>query len=531
MSEELAAQLFLRLGWYRVKDDLEHRTFVKFPFEVQMIELNLDEWLDVLQQRVRDDRYVPSAPILCEIPKPKGAIRPGMHLTLEDRVVYLSAVGACLPQLHESLAWAQRTVDYSYQLADDPDAETWMRGRFNGWSAFRNESLRLLAEEGYSYLVSADITAYYDLIDIGTLISELRAIGAPRESVRQIGDCLNRWATAVGPGRGIPQGNSGSDLLAKLYLNAVDHALADAGFKHLRYVDDFRIFCHSRVEAQRALMLLAKLLRQRGLHVASEKLAILPADQARTEIEGIVPTLRAVQARLAQRLIDALGSEDEDPYLGAAEIDRLLADNPDDTPIEVIEEAYQTYFIDRSEAFDKTLFHYLLNRLRKARSRAAVSDCARILHEHPYETWPVLQYWAGVGVADDVIESVLVPFVQSDRAVYDYQRYQILSWMLGLVFYPPAEAVACVRELTFDARRPSYLRAVARQLLGRWGNEADLEQLLFSYNQAGNDLDRAGVLLSLGRLEVGRRNSFLARVERESPLTMRAAVLVRDGAI
>ncbi len=72
-------------------------------------------------------------------------------------------------------------------------------------------------------------------------------------------------------------------------------------------------------------------------------------------------------------------------------IDQLLADNPDDTPIEVIEEAYQAYFIDRHDLFDKTLFHYLLNRLRKARSTAAVQDCARVMEEHPYETWPILQ--------------------------------------------------------------------------------------------------------------------------------------------
>ncbi len=197
----------------------------------------------------------------CEIPKPKGAIRPGMHLTFADRVIYLAAVGACLPKLHEALQWAQGSVDFSYLLAEDAEEESWMRGRFYGWKSFRDESLKLLDEGGYSYVVTADITAYYDLIDIGTLVSDLRAIGAPPESIRQISECLNRWAAAVGPSRGIPQGNSGSDLLAKLYLNSVDRALADGNFKHLRYVDDIRIFCHSRVEAQRAVMLLAKLLR------------------------------------------------------------------------------------------------------------------------------------------------------------------------------------------------------------------------------------------------------------------------------
>jgi hypothetical protein len=166
-----------RLAWNRVKEDLGHRTFIQFPFEVQMIELNLDEWLDSLLERVRLDRYAPSAPLLCEIPKPKSAIRPGAHLTFHDRVVYFACVAACLPQLHDTLRWAQRTVDFSYLLPDDPDDERWLRGKVGPWKAFGKESLRLLDEDGYTHVVVADITAYYDTIDIATMISDLRTIG------------------------------------------------------------------------------------------------------------------------------------------------------------------------------------------------------------------------------------------------------------------------------------------------------------------------------------------------------------------
>src|SRR5262249_12241962 len=151
----------------------------------------------------------------------KGAIRSGAHLSLVDRVVYFACVGACLEQLHAALRWAQRTVDFSYQLAETSDDERWLRGRLGGWKAFRNGRLSILEEGGYSYVVMTDITAYYDLVDIGTLVSDLRAIGSPEEPVQQIGRCLNRWAQTQA-GRGIPQGNSASDLLAKLYLNSLD---------------------------------------------------------------------------------------------------------------------------------------------------------------------------------------------------------------------------------------------------------------------------------------------------------------------
>jgi retron-type reverse transcriptase len=106
---------------------------------------------------------------------------------------------------------------------------------------------------------------------------------------RLLSKCLNKWSL-VG-GRGVTQGHTPSDILAKLYLNSVDRNLSSLGFAHYRYVDDFRIFCRSLPEARRALMDLTQLLRRRGLQLASEKLEIFRADQARTKIAGI-PTVR-----------------------------------------------------------------------------------------------------------------------------------------------------------------------------------------------------------------------------------------------
>ena len=82
---------------------------------------------------------------------------------------------------------------------------------------------------------------------------------------------LNRWAQPRA--KGIPQGFSASDILAKIYLNPIDRALRNGGFTHLRYVDDIRIFCKSRLEAKRGLLLLNDLMRKRGLNLQSAKIA------------------------------------------------------------------------------------------------------------------------------------------------------------------------------------------------------------------------------------------------------------------
>ena len=78
----------------------------------------------------------------------------------------------------------------------------------------------------------------------------------PEEAAKLLSACLNRWAEPRG--KGIPQGRrSASDILAKLYLDSIDHNLRNEGFSHLRYVDDIRIFCGDIREAKRAVLKLS----------------------------------------------------------------------------------------------------------------------------------------------------------------------------------------------------------------------------------------------------------------------------------
>src|SRR6266496_3850599 len=121
---------------------------------------------------------------------------------------------------------------------------------------------------------------------------DLKASGVDTDVVNELSKCLNRWTQVNN--KGLPQSNSASDILAKLYLDNVDKGLVNAGFTHLRYVDDFRIFCKTSSEAKKALIELIRLLRKRGLNLQSAKTKILPANEALNEIEGIQPVITMV---------------------------------------------------------------------------------------------------------------------------------------------------------------------------------------------------------------------------------------------
>lgn len=523
MSEAQAELLNLELAWTRVKQDiLDDQLFAQRLLERKLIEADEDGWWDSVKQDIMLNRYHPAPALTVDVPKTKGAVRPGALLPLRDAVVYYAVVGACLGPIEVSTRWAS-DIDYSNRLRTNN--VQWLEHRFKGWTDFRERSLALI-EEGSSYVVVCDIAAFYENVDIGLLVSDLRTAGCPDDALTLLSPCLNRWAL-VG-GRGLTQGHSASAILAKLYLNSVDHNLRELGHSHLRYVDDIRIFCHSRPEAKRAILDLTQLLRRRGLQLATEKLEIQRADYAQRRIMGVVTTIQTVQARLVEQLIETLGLEN--PYLDIWEVDKLISANPDEAPMDIIRETYQSHFIDSLSPFDKSLFRFLLRRLASAGDTLAVENCRLQLERHPEETHTVLRYIGEVEATPD-FGDFLAAYIGSDRAVYPYQTYQVLSWYLKIELEPPEGVIATARGLAFDESQPEYLRAVARQMLGRYGAAADLERLEASYNRAGGDLEKAELICSISRMETGRRNAFLARVANDGELQRRAVQLVRAGAI
>jgi hypothetical protein len=146
------------------------------------------------------------------------------------------------------------------------------------------------------------------------------------EAARLLSACLHRWAGLRG--KGIPQGYSASDILAKLYLDPIDHNLRNAGFTHLRHGDDIRIFCRDLQEAKQALLQLSDLLRVRGLNVQSAKTRVYRSDEVLHLIDGVGPVL-----------------------------ERITAANPGQPPLDVLERAFRVHFIHAQDAdFDTRLF-------------------------------------------------------------------------------------------------------------------------------------------------------------------------------
>lgn len=524
MSEQLADLLNLDVAWRRVKSDIAHRVFIGHPYSVSLIEFALREWLDNRLESVKRDTYTPSPIFICDVPKGDGLIRPGGHLSYADRLIYTGCVGACFPAIQRTLQWSQGVVDFSYQLAFDPANPVWIRDRFVGWRNFDEKTIASI-KAGAAFVVVADISAFYENIDIGLLISDVRATGAPEPAVHQLSICLNKWAQLSG--RGIPQGQTPSDILAKLYLNTVDHNLRNMGYQHLRYVDDIRVFCASEVEAKQSLVDLSRLLRRRGLNLQSAKSEILSASQAQTRIEEVTMALRSVLHEFIAEVVQQSGLGD--PYIDVSQADQILEDSVDDAPIEVIQRAYRHYFMEEPRKFNKSLFRFLLNRLAKQSDEFASGHALNLLELHPEESQTILQYLISVSPIR-ALEPAIVELLRSGRIVYDYQGYQIVAWLLENCTEPSSELLDFVRGIAFSNEPPRYVRTVCRAFLGHFGATADLERLSHLYDSTTDPSERVEIICSLRRLERGRRNTFLGRVERDGEMNRLAVRWVKSNA-
>jgi RNA-directed DNA polymerase len=72
--------------------------------------------------------------------------------------------------------------------------------------------------------------------------------------------------------RGTPQGGVASPLLANIALNILDWYLHEHGYRFVRYADDFVVLCRSEAEAEEALALVERFVKDRlGLSLSSEK--------------------------------------------------------------------------------------------------------------------------------------------------------------------------------------------------------------------------------------------------------------------
>lgn len=216
-----------------------------------------------LAEQIKAQTYRPQAVRRVHIPKPgrPNETRPLGIPTVRDRVVQRAIVNVLEPILDHQ--FHERSFGFRH-------------GR-GAHDALRIVEQRL--QEGYVYVVDADLKGYFDTIPKDRLlmlikehVSDSRMLKLIRMFLDQsILEELREWT----PIAGVPQGAVLSPVLSNLYLNPLDHLMADSGFEMVRYADDFVILCRTQTEADEALRLITQWVEQAGLTLHPTKTKIV----------------------------------------------------------------------------------------------------------------------------------------------------------------------------------------------------------------------------------------------------------------
>ena len=262
LIDKVYAPRTLRAAFERVKANdgapgVDHVT-------VRAFEAHLEENLARLSRSLRDGTYRPQAVRRAWVPKPgRKEKRPLGIPTVRDRVAQTALRSVLEPIFERDFA------EHSYGFRPGRGAKDALR-----------EVARLL-REGHWWVVDADIRSYFDSIPRERLLARvaekiadgrvLALLGAYLE--QEVMEGLARWT----PEAGTPQGAVISPLLSNIYLDPLDHKMAERGYVMVRYADDFVILCRTEAEARGALAEVEAWMEEAGLRLHPEKTRVVDA--------------------------------------------------------------------------------------------------------------------------------------------------------------------------------------------------------------------------------------------------------------
>ncbi len=143
-----------------------------------------------------------------------------------------------------------------------------------------------LAHKNY-YLARADISSFFEHVDVDIMADDLRQLNAERWAVGALERFLRSFST-LSSAWGIPQGPEMSGILANLYLMPLDSELRRSGFTHFRYSDDMYIFGKDWTALRQVLVAANKTLRHRHLNLAASKTEIIDSASILQHLEDRV---------------------------------------------------------------------------------------------------------------------------------------------------------------------------------------------------------------------------------------------------
>ena len=225
---------------------------------IEQFEGNLDINLKIMHNEITKQTYFPLPLLKILVDKGNGEARALCIPSVRDRVVQTAVLQLVEPVLEKEF----EECSFAYR-----------KGRSVKLAVYK---IKEYYEQGYHWIVDADIDAFFDSVDHALLLSKFTKY----VSIPYIQKLIKLWLKAeiwdgkslIVPQKGIPQGSPISPILANLFLDELDEAFLKKGYKIVRYADDFIILCKKPDEAMNARQLSKQTLEKLHLQLDEEQI-------------------------------------------------------------------------------------------------------------------------------------------------------------------------------------------------------------------------------------------------------------------
>ncbi len=216
---------------------------------IHQFEQELERNIQSIHLMLKTKRYTPTPVLRDYIPKGKHGKRPLGIPTVKDRVIQQAFRQIIEPIFEKDFS------DNSFGFRPNRSCHDAIR---------RVEQYK---REGYHYVVDADIKAFYDQIPHRLIMQCLCEKIADGWVLSSIENMLKAGVMEDGilyeTPKGTPQGGVISPLLANLIGDRIDKELENAGYKFVRYADDFIVMVRKSSDLPKALAFVTEVVEKK----------------------------------------------------------------------------------------------------------------------------------------------------------------------------------------------------------------------------------------------------------------------------
>lgn len=218
-----------------------HERFPDSDFYPELFEFEAirHDWDNIKSYLLKLDfsTHIPDSPVIFHAPKPNGGFRAVHQLDPIDSLLYTAVVYESSQSIEKFRIPKEKKIACSYRI--DPDLDgSFFNKKYNSYSDFitRSKELSEIHEKGY--VLSCDITDFYNQIYLHRVCNALEECGTL--AAKAIESFLMKLNTKMS--RGIPVGPNPSILIAEAVMADIDNKILRETQNFTRYVDDINIF-------------------------------------------------------------------------------------------------------------------------------------------------------------------------------------------------------------------------------------------------------------------------------------------------